>query len=140
MTTSDFPETYKLGALIRERDLAMVDYQHILETYGSISVKSGEMLEAAKSSDWDRLVKLEQDCSALIGTLRRDDTGASDAPRPDRSYIQRKSELIRKVLADDAQIRRHTEPWMEQLQVFLGSARQEQRLHRAYDNGCGSQG
>ena len=45
---------------------------------------------------------------------------------------------IRKVLADDAQVRRYTEPWMEQLQVFLGSARQENKLLRAYDTG-GSQ-
>ena len=118
----------------------MVDYQHILDTYGLVSVKSGEMVEAAKASDWDRLIQLEQDCRALIDTLRRDDTAAVKAPRPDRGYIQRKYELIRKVLSDDAQVRRYSEPWMEQLQVFLGSTRQEQRLQRAYDSGFGSQG
>jgi flagellar protein FliT len=113
----------------------MVNYQHILDTYAAVSVKSGAMLEAAKASDWDRLVELEQECRALVDTLRRDDSTSRDAPRPDPGYIRRKYDLIRKVLADDAQIRRYTEPWMEQLQVFLGSARQEQRLQRAYDNG-----
>jgi len=114
------------------------NYQHILDTYGQVSIKSGEMVEAAKASDWDRLIQLEQDCRALVDTLRRDDTPAG-APRPDRNYIQRKYQLIRKVLADDAQVRRYTEPWMEQLQVFMGSTRQEQRLQRAYDTGS-SQG
>ncbi len=113
----------------------MAHYQHILETYTRVSVKSGEMVEAAKASDWDRLIELERDCRALVDTLRRDDTSNASAPRPDRGYIQRKYELIRKVLADDAQVRRYTEPWMEQLQVFLGSARQESKLLRAYDSG-----
>jgi len=111
------------------------DYQHILDTYGLVSLKSGEMVEAAKAGDWDRLVELEQDCRALVDTLRRDDTGSDKAPRPDPSYIQRKYQLIRKVLSDDAQVRRYTEPWMAQLQVFLGSARQEGKLLRAYDAG-----
>ena len=114
------------------------DYQHILDTYARVSVKSGEMVEAAKASDWDRLIELEQDCRALVDTLRRDDTSNVSAPRPDRGYVQRKYEYIRKVLADDAQVRRYTEPWMEQLQVFLGSARQENKLLRADDTG-GSQ-
>jgi flagellar protein FliT len=112
--------------------------QHILDIYARVSVKSGEMVEAAKASDWDKLIELEQECRALVDTLRRDDTSNAGAPRPDRGYIQRKYEYIRKVLADDAQVRRYTEPWMEQLQVFLGSARQENKLLRAYDTG-GSQ-
>ncbi len=116
----------------------MANYQHILDTYAMVSVKSGEMVEAAKLSDWDRLIELEQDCRVLVESLRRDDNSNASAPRPDRSYIQRKYELIRKVLSDDAQIRRYTEPWMEQLQVFLGSTRQESKLLRTYDTG-GSQ-
>jgi flagellar protein FliT len=132
---SDFPANRELGVLMHETSLAMMDYQHVLDTYAAVSVKSGEMLEAAKASDWNRLVELEQECRALVDALRRDDCTSRDAPRPDPGYIRRKYDLIRKVLADDAQIRRYTEPWMEQLQVFLGSARQEQRLQRAYDNG-----
>jgi flagellar protein FliT len=111
----------------------MADYQHILDTYGAISVKSGEMLAAAKISDWDRLAHLEQDCRALIDTLGRDDNAG--AARPDRGYIRRKYELMRKVLADDAQIRRYTEPWMDQFQAFLGGAHRDQRLQRACDFG-----
>ena len=111
----------------------MTQHEQILDIYGSISSKTGEMLEAAKSSDWDRLVALEQDCRTLIERLKRNDNG----PGPNAVFVQQKVAFIRKVLADDAQIRRYTEPWMNQLEAYLGSARQEQRLQRAYETDCG---
>jgi flagellar protein FliT len=111
----------------------MAGYEHILETYGAMSVKSAQMVDAAKNSDWDRLIALEEDCSALVAALKRVDK--EDTPRPDAGYVKRKVELIRKVLADDAEVRQYTERWMCKLQVYLGSARQQQRLHSAYENG-----
>jgi flagellar protein FliT len=113
----------------------MTPHQHILDTYGSIAVKSGEMLDAAKSSDWVRLIALEQDCRALAETLRRVD---KEATHPDVAYLQRKAELIQKILADDAEIRKFTEPWMNQLAAYLGNARQQYRLQRAYETDHGS--
>ncbi len=107
----------------------MSAHEQILELYGSVSAKSAEMLDAARRGDWDRLVELEKDCRALIDTLKRTDEGAS---APDAEYLRRKAELIRKVLADDVEIRRHTEPWMEKLQALLGSARQLRKIERAY--------
>lgn len=102
---------------------------HILDIYGSISDKTGEMLDAAQRSDWDRLVALEKDCRALIEVLKSTDAGAATGAK----FVQRKIAHIRKVLADDAQIRKFTEPWMSQLEVYLGSARQERKLRRAYE-------
>jgi flagellar protein FliT len=110
----------------------MPGYEDILQTYEAVSVTSAQMVDAAKNSDWDRLIALEQDCRDLVARLKRIDDGS---PRPDAPYTQRKVALIRKVLADDAEIRRYTEPWMERLQALLGSARHEQRLQRAYDAG-----
>lgn len=112
----------------------MNNHEQILHTYGAISVKTGQMLEAAKRSDWDRLATLEHDCSVLIESLKQADSGIV----ADADYLQRKAALIRKVLADDAAIRKFTQPWLAQLEVFLGSARQQNRLHRAYgtDFGC----
>lgn len=112
----------------------MSEQEHILDIYGSISAKTGEMLDAARNSDWDRLVALEQDCRALIETLRRSDAGAGAGAR----FVQRKVALLRKVLADDAEIRKFTEPWMTQLEAYLGNARQEYRLRRAYESDHGS--
>jgi flagellar protein FliT len=109
----------------------MSTQEFILNVYGSISAKTGEMLDAAKNSDWDRLVSLEKDCRALAETLKRTDNGTLN---PDAAYLQRKAELIHKVLSDDAEIRKFTEPWMIQLSAYLGSARQEYQLQRAYES------
>jgi len=112
----------------------MAAYEQILAIYGSIAVKSGQMLEAARNGDWTRLIALEHDCRALAETLKRADDGA---PCPDPAFLERKAALIHKVLADDAEIRKYTEPWMSRLADYLGSARQESRLRRLYENGCG---
>lgn len=113
----------------------MSQQEYILELYASIAVKTGEMLHAAKGSDWDRLVELEHDCSELIEKLKLTDGGAGAGA----AFVERKVGFIRKVLADDAEIRKFTEPWMNQLQVYLGSARQEHRLRRAYESDYGYQ-
>jgi flagellar protein FliT len=107
----------------------MVAYEQILQTYDAMSVKSAQMVNAAQHGNWDELVALEHDCSALVARLKRVDQGS---PTPDAGHSQRKVALIRKVLADDAEIRRHTQPWMAKLQDYLGSGRQELRLQRAY--------
>ena len=106
----------------------MNEQDHILDIYGSISDKTAEMVEAAKSSDWDRLITLEKDCRRLIECLKHTDAGPAAGAR----FVQRKIAFIRKVLADDAEIRKFTEPWMTQLELYLGSARHEHKLHRAY--------
>jgi len=111
----------------------MPGQEHMLDTYALISNKTGQMLDAARNSDWDRLVALEQDCRALIDTLRRSDADAGAGA----DYLRRKVAILRKVLADDAEIRKFTEPWMSQLETYLGSARKEQGLRRAYETDHG---
>ena len=111
----------------------MNEQDHILDIYGSISDKTGEMLDAAQRSDWDRLTALEKDCRALIECLKHTDAGPAAGAR----FVQRKIAFIRKALADDAEIRKFTEPWMTQLEAYLGRAREERRLQRAYQTDPG---
>jgi flagellar protein FliT len=40
--------------------------------------------------------------------------------------------LLKKILADDAEVRNRTESWMEQLQRIMQSSRSEQRLQQTY--------
>lgn len=105
----------------------------IIVTYEAILAITGQMLGAARIDDWNRLVALEQDCKKLVERLIADNTGQPLSSQ----FQQRKTEIIRKVLADDAEIRNITQPWMAQLQNILGSAGREQRLHRAYGPGSG---
>jgi flagellar protein FliT len=111
----------------------MSEQEHILDIYGSISTKTREMLEAVKSSEWDRLVALEQDCRTLIEKLKHTDAGADHGAK----FVQLRIAFIRRVLADDAEIRKFTEPWMSQLEAYLGNARREHKLQRAYASDFG---
>ena len=104
----------------------------IIATYEAILTLTGQMLESAQASDWDGLVALERDCRRLTEKLITD-----DAPPLSGQFQQRKVEIIRRVLADDAEIRTITEPWMAQLQNILGSASRERKLSQAYVAGGG---
>jgi flagellar protein FliT len=73
----------------------------ILEAYEQLSRVTGRMREAAVQDDWDRVIALESDCSTLYAKI----TSAKEVGPVDREYQRRKSELIVKLLEDDAQIR-----------------------------------
>jgi flagellar protein FliT len=99
-----------------------------LAMYETMSTISARMVEAARANDWDRLVALEKDCAGLARELE-----GGDRPQPlAGAERERKIALIRQILADDAEGRRHTEPWMEQVRQFLGGGARERNVRRAY--------
>ncbi len=100
----------------------------VVTNYESLSAITEQMRAAANQGEWDKLVDLEKQCSRHVATMKAADAGA----KLDESARQRKIQLIKKILADDADIRSHTEVWMGQLQRIMQSNRQEQRLHQAY--------
>lgn len=99
-----------------------------LVVYESMSTLSAQMVEAASACDWDRLAALERDCAGLARHL---EAGGETAPLSEAERA-RKRDLIRRILADDAEVRRHTEPWMEQVRQFLGGGARERSMRRAY--------
>ena len=108
-----------------------MDAEQVLSIYEDISRVTRQMLAAARSDDWDRLISLERDCNTQFAQLytHRD----SGSPNPD--FERRKAELIRSVLEDDAQIRLLVEPWLANLGALMGTTRQKQRLSTTYQNG-----
>lgn len=100
----------------------------IITNYEALSALTGQMREAAVQGEWGKLVSIEQQCSQQVAAMRPADATAT----LDEPARQRKIQLIRKILADDAEIRNHTEVWMGQLQRIMQSNRQEQRLQQAY--------
>lgn len=100
----------------------------VITNYESLSALTGRMRDAAMQGNWDVLVSLEQQCSQQVAAMKSLDSGTA----LDESSRQRKIQLIKKILADDAEIRNRTESWMGQLQRIMQSNRQEQRLQRAY--------
>lgn len=99
-----------------------------LALYESMGAISAQMAEAAAACDWDRLTKLERDCAGLARHLE-----ANGEPAPlTEAERTRKMAMIRQILADDAEVRRHVEPWMEQVRHFLGGGARARSMRRAY--------
>lgn len=99
-----------------------------IELYEEMTALSARMVEAARRNDWDSLIELERSVSELRLRLAEDE----DNTRLERLERERKAALIQRILADDAEIRRHTEPWMEQVRQFLGGARKKRQVDQAY--------
>ncbi|MDP2752481.1 MAG: flagellar protein FliT [Rhodocyclaceae bacterium] len=89
---------------------------------------SARMVSAAQANDWDELVSLEKNVSSLRDTL----THGLDVDPLSSDEIQMKRTLIRRILDDDAEIRRHTEPWMENVRQFLEGAVTRRKVEHAY--------
>jgi len=102
----------------------------ILDYYEEVRETSVLMLQAARASDWETLVVRERQCAAIIGRLQAcggDDAGLLDAPAQKRAH-----EIIRSILANDAEIRNLTQPWLLQLEAHLGTARLTRKVAAAY--------
>lgn len=109
----------------------MNEYQ-VLVNYETLSSLTGKMQEAALRGEWENLVVMEQQCSERVAAMKAVDA----AVKLSEPVRQRKIQLIKKILADDREIRSRTEVWMEQLQRIIHSNHQEQRLQQAYGAGA----
>ncbi|MDP1652712.1 MAG: flagellar protein FliT [Rhodocyclaceae bacterium] len=106
-----------------------------IEIYEQMCALSTRMVEAARANDWERLIDLEHAVADLRETLLKEadkeDDNSSIRPRE----AERKHELIQRILRDDAEVRLHTEPWMEQVRRFLTGNVRKQPVDRAYGAG-----
>jgi flagellar protein FliT len=101
-----------------------------IDLYEEMTALSARMVDAARRNDWDNLIELERSVSELRVRLSNEfeDSNAN----LDMFERERKAALIQRILADDAEIRRHTEPWMEQVRQFLGGSRKKRQVDQAY--------
>jgi flagellar protein FliT len=100
-----------------------------LTYYESIGQVSQLMLTAARQGDWDTLVDAEKCCAALIQRLQNMDE-PDDALGP--VGRKRKQQIIRRILAEDAEIRNLAQPWLRQLESHLGHARRARDVQATY--------
>lgn len=86
-----------------------------IEDYEYLSSLTTQMRIAAAQGKWEQLGNLEGLCRERIAVMQQ---RATDTPM-DESVRKHKVALIRKILADDAEIRNYTMPWMAQLQLRI---------------------
>lgn len=99
-----------------------------IEIYVQMCAISQRMVDAARANDWETLIDLEQSIARLRDTLTEEADRAADG----LASAEKKRELIHRLLKDDAEIRRHTEPWMEQVRMFLTGNSRKQKVDSAY--------
>jgi flagellar protein FliT len=89
--------------------------QSLLNYYEAIERASADMLEAARTGDWDQVVKLEGACAVLIAQLKH--AAQSQALKSDESKL--KSRIMQRILLNDAEIRHLAEPWLDDLDMMM---------------------
>ncbi len=104
-----------------------------IELYEEMSLLSSRMVEAARAGDWDNLIELEHGVTSLRNTLMATPED-SNAPATD---VARRRSLIQCILEDDAEVRRHTEPWMEHVRKYLGDSPRRRDVKKARASGAG---
>jgi flagellar protein FliT len=87
----------------------------VLALYENIAGLTGGMAGAAQAGDWNRLARLENQCTAAARAT------ASGVPALDGAPRVRKIDLLKQIMANDRAIRDVTEPWMGQLAAAMQS-------------------
>ena len=99
-----------------------IDYYHL------IAEASSSMVSAARSGDWDALVRAEAECARRVADLQvhQQASGAENADAKQRIHI------LSEILAHDAEVRALTTPWLQRLGQLLAGASGERRIGNAY--------
>lgn len=95
--------------------------------YQKMSALSGQMVEAVHAGDCERLCALENSQAEL-----RDALIAKGGGMLSEGEIAQTTELIQKILDDNAEVRRLVEPWKKDIRLFLGNGVTRRRVAQAY--------
>ena len=93
------------------------------------------MAEAARANDWDRLSALEREAAELRDAARAGADAAADAATLATLPAAEAESLragIERLLALDAEIRTHTDPFLASVRKLLAGGRQERAVRNAY--------
>jgi len=97
----------------------------MIQHYEAIAAASRRMLESARAGDWDAVGREEDHCRRLISTLKRN---SPELPAGGSARRERLA-LLRAMLADDAEIRDLSEPWLRRLEALLAGRPADARPH-----------
>ena len=87
----------------------------LLNYYEAIEKASQDMLEAARTGNWNTVVKLEGACALLISQLKH----SAGMQTLGSEEAQLKARIMQRILVNDAEIRHLAEPWLDDLACLL---------------------
>jgi flagellar protein FliT len=102
--------------------------QEIISIYEAVAEITDEMLLAARSGNWEQLALLESRCAGHVESLQEVELSNS-LPLALR---ERKVKILKKILADDREIRSITQPWMAKLSILINSTGAERKLSQQH--------
>lgn len=105
-----------------------MEYHNTIVLCEAVAELTNQMLLAARQQDWDRLTELESSCAQYIEQLKM----MKDALPLSSDAQQRKVASIKRILADDREIRNLVSPWMARLSSMINSSQTEMKLTRFY--------
>lgn len=89
--------------------------EHTPSLYEEIAQITAEMVLVVRAQNWDRFAELEAYCAENVAALC-----AQDHKKPlTAAALQNKVASIKKILADDREIRDLIDPWMARLSFVL---------------------
>lgn len=100
----------------------------VVANYETLAALTLRMREAATSGEWDTLVNIERERSELLAATKPLDAQI----KLDPASSQRKDQLLKTILAQDAETQVLVKSWMDQFQMTMQSATQEMRLLKKY--------
>lgn len=105
------------------------------DRYQEMSALSARMVDAARGGDWDGLLDLERRVAEIRDGLVLNGDRFEDS-RSGAPHSGRMRDLIQQILDDDAEVRRHTEPWMERVRLLLAGHRSGWQVGTAGESGA----
>ena len=90
-----------------------MSHNMLIDYYKAIEDSSAKMLDAAKTEDWEQVMRFEGACAVLIEQLR--DRAHSEQLQPEQRA--EKTRIMQRILNNDAQIRYLAEPWLRVMRL-----------------------
>ncbi|WP_296225471.1 flagellar protein FliT [Ralstonia sp. UBA689] len=106
----------------------MSESSSLFACYEAIAALSEEMVDAAKMGDWDGVSALECECAVYMERLGH--TGQH--PALSREELQRKRDLMMRILANDARVRALVCPRQDELMRLVSGPRRSIGARQAY--------
>lgn len=106
-----------------------MDQVQLLARYTDAWEITRQMLEAARSENWDELLNLDQARDQLFAGLMQAPPVAPD----NLQLADETAALIRSILSADQQIQSLSQAWMQEINGVLTSVNVEKKLLKAYD-------
>jgi flagellar protein FliT len=117
----------------RESEMEQRTPADIIEAYEHLAEVTARMRAAATQEDWDSVIALESECASVYTRLASIETGVAG----DAAYQRRKSELICKLLEDDAQIRERVSGQAATIWRLIDGKPRVAQLNAAYGSESG---